>query len=77
MAEIKIPRSYFLTAYNQSLGIEGALKLIKDVIAEAGLTEREEYSKEEALKICEMLSKRPGFVKIIACSLSARIYLQS
>lgn len=63
----------FYNAYSQSLGIEGAQKLIKDVIIEADLDLKDEYIRDEALQICDFLKKKSGFIKIISITLSSRI----
>lgn len=66
----------FHNAYIQSLGIEGAQKLIKETVSEVGLSVKKEYTKEEALKICEALKNKHGLVSIIAGLLSARMMLR-
>ncbi len=65
----------FYSAYTQSLGIEGSRKVVNESLAEAGLEVKKEYSREEALKLCEVLKSKPGFVGIIAGFLTARVIL--
>jgi hypothetical protein len=76
MVSDKIKLEDFQELYIQTAGVEGAEKIIKEAIAEAGLTEKKEYTKEEALKICEVLKKESGFIKTIANLFSARVRLQ-
>lgn len=66
----------FYESYVQSTGIEGAQKLINEIISEVGLNLKKEYTKEEALKICEALKKRGGLVKIIGGFITARVMLR-
>lgn len=72
----KIKLEDFQDLYIQTAGVDGAEKIIKQAIAEAGLPEKKEYTKEEALKICEVLKKKSGFIKIVANLFSARIRLR-
>jgi len=65
----------FYNAYSQSLGIEGSQKVVNEAVAEAGLEIKKEYSREEALKLCEVLKSKSGFVKIIAGFLMARLII--
>jgi len=51
---------------SQSIGIEGAEKIIAEVINESGLHRKRFYSEEEFYRICEDLKKRGGFIKIFA-----------
>ncbi|MFH1339536.1 MAG: hypothetical protein ABIH40_06815 [Candidatus Omnitrophota bacterium] len=71
----KIKIEDFYELYIQTMGDEGARKIIKEAIAEAGLASKKEFSKEEALKICEVLKKKSGFIKTLANLFSARIRL--
>lgn len=66
MEQTKISLSIFLDAYGHNIGIEGARKVIERAVTQAGLPHSEEYTREEALKICEQLKKHEGFVKVIA-----------
>lgn len=75
MSDKTIPIALFHEAYSQSLGVEGAQKLISEAIREAKLNVREEYSREDALIICDFLKKKSGYIKIIAITLSSRIRL--
>jgi hypothetical protein len=75
MVSDKIKIEDFQDLYIQTTGEEGARRIIKQAIAEAGLPEKKEYTKEEALKICEALKKKSGFIKTVANLFSARIRL--
>ena len=66
----------FYSAYSQSLGIEGAQKVVKEALFEAGLAVKKEYSRDEALKLCAVLKTKPGFVGIIAGFLAAKAILE-
>lgn len=76
MPEDKIKIEDFYDVYIQSAGEEGARRIIEEAIVEAELLLKKEYSKEEALKICEALKKKAGFIKILAGLFSARIILR-
>lgn len=75
MAGVKIKLEDFHELYIQTAGVDGAKKIIKEAIAEAGLIEKKEYTKEDALEICEALKKKSGFIKTIANLFSARVRL--
>ena len=76
MNDIMISREEFVKAYTQGIGTEGAQKLISETVKTAGLADKQEYTKDEAIQICEALKQKDGFVKILACSLLARIYIK-
>lgn len=77
MAKAKtILLSELIDSYKQSLGDAGAEKLVTEAIKKTSLQERNEYTKEEALLICQELKKSPGFVSIIAGILMSRIMLR-
>lgn len=76
MPKTQIERLLFIQAYRDSLGVEGAEKLIQDAIQSVGIPNRTFFDKEEALRICEALTKKPGFVGIIAKLLIARITIR-
>lgn len=67
-----IPIKEFYDAFTESLGVEGAQKLVKESIIESGLPIINNYPLPDALKICETLKNRPGMVKIIAGFLAQR-----
>jgi hypothetical protein len=74
--KIEVSISEFRQAFSDSLGIEGAEKLVADAIKDAGLQIANSYSVAEALKICEVLKTRTGFIRIVAGYLSARYKTQ-
>ena len=76
MNDALITREEFVKAYTQGIGIDGAQKLISETIRSIGLTEKQDYTKDEAIRICEALKQKDGFIKILACSLLARIYIK-
>ncbi|MFA5259751.1 MAG: hypothetical protein WC450_00825 [Candidatus Omnitrophota bacterium] len=76
MTEVVILKDEFVKAYAQGIGIEGAEKLIRETSQAIGLSDKQEYTKNEAIQICEALKKKDGFIKILACSLLARIYIK-
>ncbi len=75
MAEKKVSFEELQNLYNQNLGQEGAEKVIKGAIAEAGLIEKREYTREEAFKICGVLKNKGGYIKIIANLFAAWLIL--
>jgi len=70
----KIALQDITEAFSSSLGTEKAQALIKETIQEAGLSLKDSYSSDEALKICGILeAKEEGFIKTIAGVMSAKI----
>lgn len=76
MNQSSISIQEFIDSYKESLGVEGAEKLIKQTTAKLGFSEHKECTKEEALKICRELKKHPGFVGIIGGILHSRIIIR-
>lgn len=76
MTEVMVPKEEFIKAYAQGIRVEGAAKLIKEISQAIGLPDKNEYTKNEAIQICEALKNKDGFIKILACSLLARIYIK-
>jgi hypothetical protein len=76
MNQIKITLREFLDIYKQSLGIEGAEQLLKQTIQRAGLQYQNDFTKEEALKICHELKQYSGFIGIIGGILNSRILIR-
>ena len=66
----------FIDSYKESLGIEGAEQLLKQVIQRANLPYQSDFTKEEALKICRELKQHAGFVGIIGGILNSRILIR-
>lgn len=76
MIHAKIHLKEFVDSYKDSLGLEGAEQLMKQTVYKAGLNRQEEYTKEEALKICRELKQYPGFIGIIGGILNSRIIIR-
>lgn len=65
-----------LTGLSESFGKEKAEEMINKVILNAGLSLKEEYSKVEAFKICEEMSKaNEAFLRIIGNSIKIQVML--
>jgi hypothetical protein len=69
---LRINLNEFYDPLKECLGVEGAQKIIRDAVQQAGLQMHAEYSKEDALKICEALKTKQGFVQFLAINLRAR-----
>ncbi len=65
---MKIKKSDLINTYAQSIGIETAKELIADKINAAALKDKENYSREEAVRICGELEKEGGLIRIVAQS---------
>jgi hypothetical protein len=76
MPDAEVNANEFYDAFTQSLGTEGAKKVVQEAILESGLSVRNTYPIPEALKICDTLRKKPGFIRIIGSCLSARFTLK-
>ncbi len=68
----RINLNEFYDPLKECLGVEGAQKVIREAIQKAGLQLHAEYSKEDALKICDALKTKQGFVQFLAINLRAR-----
>jgi hypothetical protein len=66
----------FYDAYAESLGLEGARKIVDQAVIDCGLPKQQAFSPADAIKICEMLKKNEGYVAIIAGFLGARFALR-
>lgn len=76
MNQNKIGLQEFIDSYKESLGIEGAQKLVLQVIQKVELAEKSEFTKAEALKICRGLKQYSGFIGIIGGILHSRIMIR-
>lgn len=76
MPTVQISYQEFYDSYKDSLGTEGAHELLKKAINQAGLFRHDYYTKEEALKICDILHQYGGFVGIIANILASRFVIR-
>lgn len=73
----KIMLQELIDCYKESIGVEGAEQLIKQVLLKARFpSEQKEFTKTEALKICRELKQYPGFIGIIGGILSSRIMIK-
>ena len=68
-----VPVEFFIEAYQESLGAEGAQKVVADALREAGLVGRKTVSSEEAQDILTILKSKDGFVRFVATCLSLRM----
>lgn len=73
---MRIERNEFITAYSGSMGIEGAEKLINEVTLELNLNYSTSFEKKDAVRICEILKARTGFIGLIGTILLARILVR-
>lgn len=74
---VKIPLNELVDSYKESLGDEGANQLIKESIQAAGYRYQQDYTKEEAIKILQVLERKDGFVGILAGILLPRIIIRN
>lgn len=70
-------RSFFVDALKQTIGIEMAQQTVDRAVIEAGLAGKTAFDKDEALRICEILMSKGGYVTTIANILSTRIIVSS
>ena len=68
-----IPINDLYNLYIPNLGVEGAETVVNESIVASGLNMKKEYTVEEALKICEILKGKGGFIKIIARLFTVRV----
>lgn len=65
-----------LSGLSESFGKEKAEEMINRVIMNAGLSLKDEYSKQEAFKICEQMAKSTeNFIKIIGNAIKIQVML--
>ncbi len=61
--------------YAEGLGEDSAKKIIQDALTKLGLpSNTRDLSKDDAIKLCNLLSKNKGFVGIVSRFILARIY---
>ncbi len=77
MTEPIINMSQLVDSYEQTLGIEGARRLITSVLVKAGLSHKEAFNAEEINVICGLLMMEKGFIGTTANILLARLRLKS
>lgn len=73
---IKIQLTEFIDSFKDSLGLDGAKELLQQALLDAGLPYQRDYSKEEALKLCQELKKKAGFIGIVGGILASRIIIR-
>lgn len=66
-----------IDSYKESLGEEGAKELIKEAVRKASLFFKKEYTKEETIKILNILQEEEGFIGILASILVPRIIVRN
>jgi hypothetical protein len=76
MSNVKITIQEFIDCFKDSLGLEGAEQLLKNTLLKTGISMKNEFSKEEALKICRELKQHTGFIGIIGGILNSRIIIR-
>lgn len=76
MSIAQIAYQEFFDSYKDSLGTDGAHELLKKAIFQANLFHRDYYTKEEALKICDVLHQYGGFVGLIGGILASRFVIR-
>lgn len=76
MNDGRIPLIEFIDSYRETIGLEPSRQLISETVTKLGLPKQEEYTKEEALKICRELKQFPGFIGIIANILNSRFVIR-
>lgn len=74
---LKISVQEIIQAYRESLGQEGAYKLIHEALIKLNLQHLQQLDKEEMLKLCDQLKEKGGFVAILADLLLARFNLRT
>jgi hypothetical protein len=70
------PKSFFISGIANTYGKQKAEEVINQVIQSSALPNRPEYSKEECLKICDVMAKSSDiFLQIAGNSLKVHIIL--
>ncbi len=72
----EIDLKQLISSYEQTLGIDGARRLIINVLVKAGLSHKESFNPDEMSIICGFLNMEKGFIATTASILLARIRLQ-
>ncbi len=67
---------YFIKSYAASAGLGAATELINQAARESGFVGKKVLDKDEALRLCEHLAERSGYIRTIASALKTRIILQ-
>lgn len=69
---VKMKLSQLIASYEETLGVEGAQKLIYNTLASTGLAGKKEFNVEDLCLICKALSSHHGFIATTAGILLAR-----
>lgn len=72
----KISHEEFFNSFKDSLGVEGTNTLLAQLLYQLNIQKKEFYSIEEALKICEAMRSKGGFISIVAGILAARFLIR-
>lgn len=77
MSNAKIQLKEFIDSYKDSLGLEGAEQLMKQVLMKAAIPAHQtDFTKDEALRVCRELKQYSGFIGIIGGILNSRIIIR-
>ena len=77
MAEgIRFAYQEFIDAYRDSLGAEAAGYVINEILDKQGWASKREFTKEEAMTICDCLKAKGGLVALVGGMLRARLVLR-
>lgn len=72
----KVLKKEFIDSFAQSTGLEGANQIFLEALQPLHLPDQEEYTKEDAIKICKELKRQSGFIGIVAAILLSRFILR-
>ena len=75
-SQVKLTLAQLLASYEETLGVEGARKLISNTLATAGFPKKTEFTLDEMVVICKVLSGHHGFIATAAGILLARLKLR-
>ncbi len=71
----RIPVEKLVKIYAEGVGEVSAKKIIQDALTKLGLPPNtRDLSKDDAIKLCNLLSKNKGFIGIVSRFILARIY---
>jgi len=70
-----ISKTDIINKLSESIGIEKATSLVNEAASSSGLTGKNDYNQDEALKLLEVLKQQGGIIKIIAGFLAAEAHL--
>ncbi len=72
----EISKDKLIDELAKSVGMEAAKQVVEDAMKELGIT-GDTLNKEDAVKVCRVLTKKEDIVAIAARVLLAKIYLSS